>query len=168
MSDIQDRIAAARREAENLKARIKAKKEELADADCEHPDPCNCSCVCDTSHFTDCKCSVNSATGREGDIGASPPYQYESQKEFEGTFGEDLRHALVDRQKTPCFRFARWKVDYLGRLHDEQGPRDSPSLLVGHDLCLRSLRKLCRMWRSRQHLFRLQLVNSGRTYTRRP
>jgi guanine nucleotide-binding protein G(I)/G(S)/G(T) subunit beta-1 len=37
MSDIQDRIAAARREAENLKARIKSKKEELADADCEQP-----------------------------------------------------------------------------------------------------------------------------------
>ena len=36
MSDIQDRIAAARREAENLKARIKTKKEELADADREH------------------------------------------------------------------------------------------------------------------------------------
>jgi guanine nucleotide-binding protein G(I)/G(S)/G(T) subunit beta-1 len=35
MSDIQDRIAAARREAENLKARIKAKKEELADAECK-------------------------------------------------------------------------------------------------------------------------------------
>ena len=33
MSDIQDRITAARREAENLKARIKTKKEELADAD---------------------------------------------------------------------------------------------------------------------------------------
>ncbi|KAF8534296.1 WD40-repeat-containing domain protein [Trichophaea hybrida] len=33
MSDIQDRIAAARREAENLKAKIKAKKEELADSD---------------------------------------------------------------------------------------------------------------------------------------
>lgn len=36
MSDIQDRIAAARREAEGLKAKIKIKKEELADADCEH------------------------------------------------------------------------------------------------------------------------------------
>ena len=35
MSDIQDRIAAARREAEGLKARIKVKKEELADGDCE-------------------------------------------------------------------------------------------------------------------------------------
>lgn len=36
MTDIQDRIAAARREAEGLKAKIKIKKEELADADCEH------------------------------------------------------------------------------------------------------------------------------------
>lgn len=36
MSDIQDRIAAARREAEGLKAKIKIKKEELADADREH------------------------------------------------------------------------------------------------------------------------------------
>lgn len=35
MSDIQDRIAAARREAEGLKAKIKIKKEELADADCK-------------------------------------------------------------------------------------------------------------------------------------
>lgn len=33
-ADIQDRIAAARREAESLKERIKRKKDEMADADC--------------------------------------------------------------------------------------------------------------------------------------
>jgi guanine nucleotide-binding protein G(I)/G(S)/G(T) subunit beta-1 len=35
MSDIQERIAVARREAEGLKAKIKDKKEALADADCK-------------------------------------------------------------------------------------------------------------------------------------
>ena len=33
-SDLQDRITAARREAEGLKEKIKRKKDELADADC--------------------------------------------------------------------------------------------------------------------------------------
>jgi len=33
-TDIQDKIATARREAESLKERIKRKKDEMADADC--------------------------------------------------------------------------------------------------------------------------------------
>lgn len=35
-TDIQDKIAAARREAESLKERIKRKKDDLADADCTY------------------------------------------------------------------------------------------------------------------------------------
>lgn len=42
-TDLQDRITAARREAEGLKEKIKRKKDELADADCgcpyHDPDP---------------------------------------------------------------------------------------------------------------------------------
>jgi hypothetical protein len=35
--DIQERIAAARREAESLKEKIRAKKESSADTSCEYP-----------------------------------------------------------------------------------------------------------------------------------
>jgi hypothetical protein len=87
MSDIQDRIAAARREAENLKARIKAKKEELADADCEQPklilrNRMNYISFCFFGkRWTDSDGLSCSATGRERDIGALTPYQYEGEKE---------------------------------------------------------------------------------------
>ena len=37
-ADIQDRIAAARKEAEGLKEKIKRKKEQLADTDCNTRD----------------------------------------------------------------------------------------------------------------------------------
>ena len=38
-TDIQERIAAARREAENLKERIRAKRESSADTSCTLPSP---------------------------------------------------------------------------------------------------------------------------------
>ncbi len=38
--DIQERIAAARREAESLKEKIRAKRESSADTSCEHHHEC--------------------------------------------------------------------------------------------------------------------------------
>lgn len=40
-ADIQDRIAAARKEAEGLKEKIKRKKEQLADTDCKSANACS-------------------------------------------------------------------------------------------------------------------------------
>lgn len=44
---MQNKIAAARRDAEGLKDRIKRKKDELADASCKHPS----ACLLDTAQF---------------------------------------------------------------------------------------------------------------------
>lgn len=94
MSDIQDRIAAARREAEGLKAKIKIKKEELADADCEHKIRANVQKRTKFRGLTIDK--FYSATTCERDSRASTTHQYESTKNLEGSSREDLRNALVD------------------------------------------------------------------------
>lgn len=83
----------------------------------------------------------------------------------EGSFGEDLRHALVDRPPPSRVSFAGRKAHHLGCLHHQQSSRHPPALIVGYDLCVRAQWKLRRLWWSGQHLFHLQLVVARRPYS---
>lgn len=54
-------------------------------------------------------------------------------------------------------RFSGRKVNCVGQLHHQQSACHSFALQLGHDLCLRPIRQLRRMWRSRQHLLHIQV-----------
>ena len=54
-------------------------------------------------------------------------------------------------------RIPRRQVDRVGQLQHEQGACNSAEVLVGNDLCLRSLWKLRRLWRARQHMLHIQV-----------
>ena len=54
-------------------------------------------------------------------------------------------------------RIPRRQVDRVGQLQHEQGACHSSEVLVGHDLCLRSLWKLRGLWRARQHMLHIQV-----------
>jgi hypothetical protein len=86
----------------------------------------------------------------------SPPHHDEGKAGPQGPSCEDLRHALVQRQAPSRLGFSRRQAHRLGRLHHQQGPRHSAPLLLGHDLCVCTLREFCRLRWSRQRLLRLQ------------
>lgn len=59
------------------------------------------------------------------------------------TPGKNLCHALGDGLKAAGQRLPGREAHHLGQLHHQQGPRHPAALLLGHDLCLRTLRELC-------------------------
>lgn len=101
--DIQERIAAARREMESLKEKIRAKRESSADT--------NCKCALDpttTSYLTRRRSASHGCRGctpTDRDAPATSPSRPP---------GKDLRNALGCRSPTPCFCVAGWKADRLG------------------------------------------------------
>ena len=64
----------------------------------------------------------------------------EDEEDAQGTFGQDLCYALVDRPETSSVCLAGWKAHYMGRLHDQQSPRHPLALILGYDLRLRPQR----------------------------
>jgi guanine nucleotide-binding protein G(I)/G(S)/G(T) subunit beta-1 len=136
---IQQRIQIARRDAEALKDRIKRKKDELADTTRECHSPSLFSCVAlhlaarllSVFSLLTSSCSPRS---RPAASRPAPSINNEDEKDTQRTFGQDLCHALVNRQKTPSFSIAGRKIDNLGCIHDKQGARNTSTIIVGHDL----------------------------------
>lgn len=105
-ADIQDKIAAARREAEGLKEKIKRKKDELADADCKFTfqQALNYSLLrrpvlllfMFPREVNDRLTSFRSEAGREGESRASTAHWHENSEGSEGPSCENIRNALVD------------------------------------------------------------------------
>jgi len=158
---MQARIQQARREAENLKDRIKRKKDELADGtrknpiNREHtqlPELLICR-VCDYmlinlyDSLWHCQESARSSAQESND---------EDPENVEGTSCEDLRHALVNRPETPGISITGRKAHHLGCIHNQQSSRHTTTIIVGHDLRICPQRKLRRLWWPRQHLLNLQ------------
>lgn len=137
---MQARIQQARREAEGLKDRIKRKKDELADTSRKsisqaHRSRSSFPCQLDlhppqnvahresieptmgigyvianvTMHSSRCGSSIT-----RGDTKESVD---EDKENPQGTFGQDLCHALVHRSEASGFCLARRQIDHLGRLH---------------------------------------------------
>ena len=171
---MQAKITAARREAEGLKDKIKRRKDELADTSRTTPIPPSPHCyVLKGSSFLYLPRPLQAVLSWGGFVNctdfplpSSPPSRAEPDRcpttnwNEAPTYAErsprqDLCYALVHRQAPSCFGFAGRKAHHLGCLHNKQGPRDSPALILGHDLCLRPERKLRRLRWSRQHLFDL-------------
>lgn len=158
-SDIQEKIAAARREAETLKEKIRAKREQLADTSRKYTRPRNHSLPLCHSALT-CRnypaltlggptlsCLLFSEGHGSRDRPATEGDD-ETEKDAERTFGQNLRDALVSRQTASRFGVTRWQVDRLGRLHHEQSSRDSIAVIMGHDLRVLPLGQFRRLWRS--------------------
>lgn len=140
---MQARIQQARREAEGLKDRIKRKKDELADTSRKFISQAHRSRIFSpsqpfffihpkmqlhrgqlsrriglgnfianvTMHSSRCGSSIT-----RGDTKESVD---EDEENTQGTFGQDLRYALVHRSEAFGFCLARRKIDYLGRLHHQ-------------------------------------------------
>ena len=60
----------------------------------------------------------------------------EDEEDAEGSSRQDLRHALVYRPEASGLGLAGWQADNLGRLHDQQSPRHSSPIFLGHDMRL--------------------------------
>ena len=113
---MQSRIQQARREAETLKDKIKRKKDELADTTREWQETSFSGSAVLTRYRSE---SHRSSATR----GYSKRTFTEVEEDAERTFGKDLRNALVDGQKAPCFSFARRQAHHLGRIYHEQSSR---------------------------------------------
>ena len=143
MSDWQEKIIAAKREGEQLKEKIRQKKEDLNDADRTPP------FINDIDPFSYSPNNGEGYTSITANCNESAPHP-------QGPFGKNLRHALGYRSTAPRLCLTRRKTDHLGRLHDQQTPCYPPPIVVGHDLCLRALWQLRRLRRPGQYLFNIQ------------
>lgn len=124
---MQAKITAARREAEGLKDRIKRKKDELADTSRKY-----------FGVFELRQLIHGSQTSRATAHRSLTKNRNETPKDAQRTSRQNLRHALVERSKTSGLSFSRWKVDHLGCLHNQQSSRHSSTIILGHDLRIRT------------------------------
>ena len=146
---MQTRITTARREAEGLKDRIKRKKDDLADTSRKFPatwsflmiPKCRPPAICAqrpqqalTMVVTNCR--VRSPTSCRQQHRSVTTNWHEAEKEFKRTLGQNICDALVHRQKTLGFGVPGWKTHHLGRIHDQQSPRNSLTIIMGDDLRL--------------------------------
>src|SRR5271155_3569877 len=137
MSDWQEKIIAAKREGDQLKEKIRQKKEDLNDAD--RTPPLNMYMYVLTLE------SPNNGKGY-------PPITsncHENPSHTQRPSRQNIRHALGYRPTASRLRLTRRQTHHLGRLHHKQTSRHPPPIILGHDLCVRPLRKLCRLWRTR-------------------
>jgi hypothetical protein len=149
--DIQERIAAARREAESLKEKIRAKKESSADTSCTFTHFCNF--VRGISHLM---INVPNSTCHGCGGRSSPSHRNAPTPGPQRPFGQNLCHALGGRPPTSRFSITGWQAHRLGRIYYKQSSRYSSSIQLGHDLRLLAVRQFCGLWWSRQYLFDLQ------------
>jgi hypothetical protein len=147
---MQAKIAAARREAEGLKDRIKRKKDDLADT----------SCISLTSPPHLSILTLCSKTSRTKQHRTSPANRHEAPSQPQRPSRQNLRHALVHRSATSRVRLARWQAYHLGRLHHQQSPRHPSPQFLGHDLRVCPERKLCRLRWFGQYLLHLQSIDT--------
>src|ERR1700755_1125794 len=97
--------------------------------------PARCPCP---PHNFELTFPLGSQASSKPTYGSTASDWHETPSQSERPSCQNIRHALVNRQKTPGFGFTRRQTHHLGRLHHKQGPCNSSSLLVGHDLRLRS------------------------------
>lgn len=152
--DIQERIAAARREADSLKERIRAKRESSADTSRQSLSPIPALAY---SHQSPLYSARYGGRGRR-----PPPYRHATPPRPQRPSRKDLRNALGDRQEASRIGFPGWETHRLGRLHDKQSPRHPLAIELGHDLRLLAIWQLRRLRRSRQHLLHIQPSQQGR------
>lgn len=110
----------------------------------------------------------SSARSRETTDRAAAAIDDENKTHTQRTSGQNLRDALVDGPATSGFRLTGRKADHLGRLHNQQGTRNPPALVMGYDLRLLAQWKLRGMRWFGQHMLHLQSVGKGRADSRRP
>ena len=138
---MQAKIAAARRDAEGLKDKIKRKKDELADTSCKLLPPVIASpCALPLNYFpiTDDRfCSTICCLQQYGPTAKG---WYESSQGAQRTFSKDICHALVHGSQTPCLGITRWKVNNMGCLYHKQSPRHTLAIFLGDDMRLRAQR----------------------------
>jgi hypothetical protein len=138
---MQARIQQARREAENLKDRIKRKKDELSDGTRKYTALLKSFILPPRllmrSGYYRMLMDESSLRYRQ-EFARSPPKEPddEDSENIEGTSRKNLCNALVHRSKTFSISVAGWKAYYLGCLHNQQGSRHPSAILMGHDLCL--------------------------------
>jgi len=154
-AEIQEKIAAARREADMLKDKIRQRKDQTSDTSRKYgPDQRLLrshrmtfrrrswfNLLCSASHGSR---SGTPTPSRH----ASPPYPQRSSR-------QDLRHALVCRQPTYRLGIAGRQAHCLGRLHYQQGTRHPAPIFLGHDLCLLTVRSIRCLRRFGQYMFHL-------------
>lgn len=138
-AEIQEKISAARREADGLKDKIRAAKDQTADTSCK---------VVYKRRLT-----VSARNGQRYTSPTSPCTQ--SPTYIERPLGQDICAPVVDRQTSLGVSFPGWKAHCVGRVHDKQGARHSAEVIMGHDLCVFALRITRRLWWSGQHLHNL-------------
>lgn len=72
--------------------------------------------------------------------GADRPYPDAHAAHSTRSPGQDLCNALGQRLPEPCVRVTGRQTDCVGLAHDQQGARDPTALVLGHDLCLCTVR----------------------------
>lgn len=169
---MQARIAAARRDAEGLKDRIKRKKDELLDTSCKYP---GCFerefwAICYAIHMLGCYSIAADGVIPSTHLGseshrASTPNRHEVSKSPQRPSCKNIRHALVYRSKTSCLSFTRRQAHYLGRIYHQQSPRYPTPIFLGHDLRVCSKWELCGLWWPRQYLLSIQSFVTWRSHS---
>jgi len=140
---MQTKIATARRDAEGLKDKIKRKKDELADTSCKLPHPCPAVHGIDyrllvKRAFETALTSVptDSTWGGAKQHRRATENRHESTQSAQRPLGQNIRDALVHGPPTSRLSLPRWQADHLGCVYNQQSPRHTSSILVGHDLRL--------------------------------
>ncbi|KAG5513703.1 hypothetical protein PMAC_000741 [Pneumocystis sp. 'macacae'] len=134
--EVQDRIAAARREAEGLRAEIKLRKDVLGDTSCK----------------TEQGGQADGSAGSVAGAGAGGAGRAAGAADTAGASGKDLCNAVVGRREAPCVGVAGRKADYLGRIYDEQDACNPAAVVVGDDVCICAEREACCVWGTGQHM----------------
>ena len=135
--DIQERIAAARREAEVLKEKIRASREASADTSRTSLGP-----ILRLHTMT-----LLAPSACDGCRGRHPSPDRDAPTTCaQGTPCKDLCHALGCRSTPSRLSLTGWKANRLGRLYHQQGPCNPSSVELGHDLCILAIWKFRRMW----------------------
>ena len=120
--------------------------------------PARCPCP---PHNFELTFPLGSQASSKPTYGSTASDWHETPSQPERPSCQNIRHALVNGQETLGFCFAGWETHHLGCLYHKQSARNSPSIILGHDLRLRSQRKLCRVRRSRQYMLNLQSFVAG-------
>ena len=155
---MQQKIQIARRDAEALKDKIKRKKDDLANTTRE----LRRTIFYRDSFFHNRRLNLwltfVASSDRRGQATdrTFAKTDYKNEADIKRPFGEDLRNALVNGSKTSCLSVAGRQAHHLGRLHNKQSPCHSSTIIMGHDLRLFSVWKLCSLRGPGQHLLHIQ------------